>query len=109
MSKNKKNSKFKEFILKQKQMQNDLKEFSNKHDLGQCIFVSLSKNLLLTAEGYEPEFVKNKFYSLISQIYAYIINSESSNQTIKDWVNKDIKMSIKAMKKDIKEWSENNE
>lgn len=108
MSKTKKNSKIKEFILKQKQMLNDLKEFSNKYDLGSCIFISLG-NGTFYAPNYSSEFVKNRLYSIIGGIYINIIKSESSNQTIKDWVNKDIKMSIKAMKKDIKEWSENNE
>lgn len=99
------------FMLKEKEIQNDFKEFCNKHDLGQCILISLSEPYLLAAEGYEVDFIKNKLYSTIAQIYWYIIQPESSDQTIEDWVKnsvyKDMEMSIEAMKMDIKKLSEN--
>ncbi len=94
MSKKKKNKK-----ISQSELMNDLQEFSNKYDLGLCIFISVFKGELLSSAECNTEIVKNTLYSTIGNIYMKIIEANEGNQAVRDWVNQDIEIATMLMKK----------
>ena len=94
MDKKKKNKKFTELEITK-----NLQEFVNKHDLGKCIVISISRGSLWYSEDLDCEIVTNSLYSTIGEIYAEIIEKNGTNQEAKDWANQDIETAIRLMKK----------